>query len=45
MLVELGKDTKYFQTINQDGKTVDSGSLPRFSDVEKKKLAALPTTR
>ncbi len=39
MLVELAKDTMYFQTINQDGKTVDSGSLPRFSDADKKKLA------
>ena len=45
MLIELGKDTLYFQTINQDGKTVDSGSLTRFSDVDKKKLSAVPTAR
>ena len=45
MLVELGKDTMYFQTINQDGKTVDSGSLTRFSDVDKKRFAGVPTTR
>ena len=34
----------YFQTINQDGKTVDSGALTRFSDADKKKLAGVPTT-
>ena len=45
MLVELGKDTMYFQTINQDGKTVDSGTLTRFSDADKKKLAAGATTQ
>jgi len=39
MLMELGKDTVYFQAINQDGKTVDSGALTRFSDADKKKLA------
>jgi predicted phosphodiesterase len=44
MLVELGKDTMYFQTINQDGKTVDSGSLTRFSDADKKKLAGAATS-
>jgi predicted phosphodiesterase len=45
MLVELGKDTMYFQTINQDGKTVDSGSLTRFSDADKKKLAGAATSQ
>jgi predicted phosphodiesterase len=38
MLIELGKDTMYFQVISHEGKTVDSGALRRFSDQEKKKL-------
>ena len=45
MLIELAKDTLHFQVISDQGKTVDSGALPRFSDVDKKKLAALPTKR
>jgi hypothetical protein len=35
----------YFQTINQDGKTVDSGTLTRFSDADKKKLAGAATSQ
>jgi hypothetical protein len=30
---------RYFQVISDEGKTVDSGSLPRLSDREKKRLA------
>jgi predicted phosphodiesterase len=39
MLVELGKEALHFQAINQEGKVVDSATLPRFSDADKKKLA------
>jgi calcineurin-like phosphoesterase family protein len=39
MLIEIIKDTLNFQVITDQGKTVDSGALPRFSDQEKKKLA------
>jgi 3',5'-cyclic AMP phosphodiesterase CpdA len=39
MLLEIVKDTLNFQVISDQGKTVDSGALPRFSDQEKKKLA------
>ena len=39
MLIELVKDELHFQVISGEGKTVDSGVLPRFSDVEKKKLS------
>jgi len=39
MLLEIVKETLNFQVITDQGKTVDSGALPRFSDVEKKKLA------
>jgi hypothetical protein len=39
MLIELVKDELHFQVITDEGKTVDSGVLPRFSDAEKKKLA------
>jgi calcineurin-like phosphoesterase family protein len=45
MLVELAKDKLHFQVITDQGKTVDSGTLTRFSDADKKKLAALPTAR
>ena len=41
MLIEIGKDTLSFQAISDQGKTVDSGSLPRFNDQDKKKLAGL----
>jgi predicted phosphodiesterase len=41
MLIELEKDAMHFQVITDQGKTVDSGSLPRFSDEEKKKLSGL----
>ena len=39
MLIEIAKDTLYFQAISDQGKTVDSGALPRFSDQDKKKFA------
>ena len=41
MLVELAKDTLHFQVITDEGKTVDSGALPRLSDADKKKEAGL----
>jgi predicted phosphodiesterase len=44
MLVELGKTGVNFQAINQDGKVIDSGFLPRFSDADKKKMAAMMPT-
>jgi len=37
MLLEIVKDELHFQVITDQGKTVDSGVLPRFSDAEKKK--------
>jgi predicted phosphodiesterase len=39
MLIEVTKDALHFQVITDQGKTVDSGVLPRFSDQEKKKFA------
>ena len=39
MLIELTKDTMYFQAISDQGKVVDSGALTRFNDQEKKKFA------
>jgi len=46
MLIEIAKDTLHFQVISDQGKTVDSGALPRFSDADKKKLAGpIPTSR
>ena len=39
MLIELAKDALHFQAISDQGKTVDSGTLQRVSDQEKKKLA------
>jgi predicted MPP superfamily phosphohydrolase len=41
MLIELTKDALNFQVITDQGKTADSGALPRFSDADKKKLALL----
>jgi 3',5'-cyclic AMP phosphodiesterase CpdA len=41
MLVELEKDAMHFQAISDQGRSVDSGNLPRLSDAEKKKLAGL----
>jgi hypothetical protein len=41
MLIELTKDTLHFQTISDEGKTVDAGALPRLKDEDKKKLAGL----
>ena len=39
MLMELEKDALHFQAISDQGKTVDSGTLARFNDQDKKKLA------
>jgi predicted phosphodiesterase len=39
MLIEFSKDTLHFQAISDEGRTVDSGALPRFSDADKKKLS------
>jgi len=39
MLVEFSKDAMHFQAISDEGKTIDSGTLPRFSDADKKKLS------
>ena len=41
MLVELNKDVMNFQVISDQGKMVDSGALPRFSDADKKKMSTL----
>jgi hypothetical protein len=48
MLIELTKDTLNFQTISDLGKIIDSGSLPRFNDEQKKAFAgdaALPAPK
>ena len=37
MLIEVTKDTMYFQAITDQGKVVDSGALVRLSDDQKKK--------
>ena len=45
MLVEIAKDTLNFQAISDQGKVIDSGSLPRLNDEQKKAFtadAALP---
>lgn len=39
MLIEIAKDGLHFEAISEQGKAVDSGVLPRFSDQEKKKFA------
>jgi hypothetical protein len=39
MLMELDKDALHFQVITDQGKTVDAGTLPRFNDQDRKKLA------
>jgi 3',5'-cyclic AMP phosphodiesterase CpdA len=39
MLIEITKDTMYFQAISDQGKVVDSGALVRFSDEQKKKMS------
>jgi 3',5'-cyclic AMP phosphodiesterase CpdA len=39
MIIELTRDTLHFQVISDQGQTVDSGALTRFSDADKKKLA------
>ena len=41
MLIEIAKDALHFQVVSDQGKTVDSGVLPRFSDADKKKLATI----
>jgi 3',5'-cyclic AMP phosphodiesterase CpdA len=38
MLMEVAKDAVYFEAISDQGKTIDSGTLPRVSDEDKKKL-------
>src|SRR5262245_33939858 len=43
MLVEIGKNAINFQVISDQGKTVDSGTLPRVSDADKKKNAGITT--
>jgi predicted phosphodiesterase len=40
MLMELDKNALHFQALTDDGKTVDSGTLTRFNDQDKRKLAA-----
>ena len=44
MLAELGKAAMIFQTINQEGRVIDSAALPRFSDADKKKMAVSTPT-
>jgi 3',5'-cyclic AMP phosphodiesterase CpdA len=39
MLIEITKDALHFQAISDQGKIVDSGVLPRFSDQQKKKFS------
>ena len=39
MLMELNRDALHFQAISDQGKTVDSGTLVRFSDQDRKKMA------
>jgi predicted phosphodiesterase len=41
MLLEVDKDAMHFEAISDQGKTVDSGTLMRLSDAEKKKLAGI----
>jgi len=45
ILMELAKDALHFQVLTDQGKTVDSGTLPRFSDEEKKKLGMVGTAQ
>ena len=44
MLMELDKNALHFQAISDQGKTVDSGTLTRFDDQAKKKMAAAVIT-
>jgi predicted phosphodiesterase len=44
VLMELGKDALHFQAISDTGRTVDSGTLMRFDDQAKKKMAAAVIT-
>jgi len=39
MIAEFSKNTLYFQAISDQGATIDSGALRRFSDADKKKLS------
>ena len=39
MLMELDKDALHFQAISDQGKTVDSGTLARFNDEARRKMA------
>lgn len=38
MLLEIAKNELDFQVITDEGRTVDSGALPRASDQDNKKL-------
>ena len=40
MLMELDKNALHFQVISDQGKTVDSGTLMRLADQDKRKMAA-----
>jgi predicted phosphodiesterase len=39
MLVEVAKEAMYFQTVTDQNKVVDSGTLPRLGDADKKRFA------
>jgi 3',5'-cyclic AMP phosphodiesterase CpdA len=41
MLIEIDQDVMHFQVISDQNRTVDSGSITRYSDEEKKKLASV----
>jgi len=41
MLIEVGKDVLNFEVVTDQGKIIDSGALPRFSDADKKKMSSL----
>ena len=41
MLIELTKDALRFQVVTDKGDIVDAAELPRFSDVDKKKMSTL----
>lgn len=44
MLVEIAKDALSFQVISDQAKTVDSGTLPRLSDADKRRSAGITST-
>jgi hypothetical protein len=39
MLIEIAKDVLNFEAITDQGKVIDSGSLPRLNDEQKKAFA------